>query len=267
MTLRQLALAFAVVLAPDFAAAHDFWIQPADFQVPAGEPAAMTLQVGHGADRQRSRIAARRILRLVAVAPDGTQRDHRAGLDLGGPAADAAMTFETPGGHVLLLETDSGGLSHLPADRFRAYALEEGLTPALDAPLDQAEVWERYSRNAKAIVQVGADGPQDQVVRPVGLPLEITPEVVPHAATGAAELPVRVLRRGRPLAGALVKLTDLDHDAVPLETRRTDAEGRARFAMPARGRWLLNVVWTERLPPGEDAAFATIFSSLSFATP
>lgn len=267
MSLRLLVLCAALALAPAAAAAHDFWIQPSAFRVPAGAATPMTLQVGHGADRQRSRIPARRILRLAAVAPDGSRRDQRPSLDLGGPAADGTLAFQTAGGHVVLLETDNGGRSHLSGDRFRAYALEEGLTPALAEPLGQAEIWERYSRSAKAIVQVGDGGPQAQVVAPVGLPLEITPEAVPHTASGATGLPVRVLHHGRPLAGALVKLTDLDHDAVPLETRRTDAEGRARFTLPARGRWLLNVVWTSRLPEGEDAAFETIFSSLSFETP
>lgn len=267
MILRRLALSAALAWSPALAAAHDFWIQPSDFRVPPGATTPMTLQVGHGADRQRSRIPARRILRLAVVAPDGARRNQRAGLDLGGATADGTLAFETAGGHVVLLESDNGGRSHLSGDRFRAYALEEGLTPALAAPLGQTEIWERYSRSAKAIVQVGYGGPQTQVVAPVGLPLEITPELVPHAAAGAAQLPVQVLHHGRPLAGALVKLTDLDHDAAPLETRRTDVEGRARFTMPARGRWLLNVVWTSPLPEGEDAAFETIFSSLSFATP
>jgi uncharacterized GH25 family protein len=161
-----------------------------------------------------------------------------------------------------VLETDSRARSNLPADRFRAYAEEEGLTPAL-APRVGAAVSERYSRNAKAIVQVGKGG-QAQVTRPVGLPLEIVPDVPPG---GGPALPVRVFYQGRPLPGALVKLTDLDRDATPLEMRRTDDEGRASFAVPARGRWRLNVVWTKPLPAGEDAEFETVFSSLSFATP
>ena len=124
-------LVFALALAASPATAHDFWIQPEAFQAPAGAPTTITLQVGHGAERQRSQLPMRRIQRFAAVGPDGVTRDMRSALDLGGATADGALTFDAPGGHVLVLETDSRARSNLPADRFRAYAEEEGLTPAL----------------------------------------------------------------------------------------------------------------------------------------
>jgi len=70
---------------------------------------------------------------------------------------------------------------------------------------------ERYSRCAKSIVQVGPPGAgsQDHVSKPVGLPLEIVPEANPYGVPRSAALPVRVIYAGRPLAGALVKLTNL----------------------------------------------------------
>jgi len=86
---------------------------------------------------------------------------------------------------------------------------------------------ENYSRLAKSIVQVGA-------------------------------------LDGRPLAGALVKLTSLEHDAAPLEMQLTDRAGRASFTMPRDGTWLLNVIWTTPLPRSRETDFETIFSSLSF---
>jgi len=77
---------------------------------------------------------------------------------------------------------------------------------------------ERYSRCAKSIVQVGPSGPgsQAQVSKPVGLPLEILPEANPYAVPRSATLPVRVIYAGRPLAGALVKLTNLKDDAFTI---------------------------------------------------
>jgi uncharacterized GH25 family protein len=77
---------------------------------------------------------------------------------------------------------------------------------------------------------------------------------------------VRVLYEGRPLAGALVKLTDLAHDAAPLEQHRTDGEGRAGFVMPTGGAWMMDVVWTKPLTD-EGVDFETVFSSLSFGFP
>ena len=98
------------------------------------------------------------------------------------------------------------------------------------APMD-ADGSERYSRCAKSIVQVGpaGAGPQNQVSKPVGLPLEIVPEANPYGVPRSANLPVRVIYAGRPLAGALVKLTDLNNDASPFEVHLTDHDGRATF--------------------------------------
>ena len=83
----------------------------------------------------------------------------------------------------------------------------------------------------------------------------------------SATLPVRVIYAGRPLPGALVKLTHLEDDASPLEVHLTDHEGRASFTMPNAGTWLLNVIWTKPLPPSDETDFETIFSSLSFGFP
>lgn len=261
MSMRALVL--VLVLAASPAAAHDFWIQPESFQLQVGVATPITLQVGHGDERQRSQLPMRRIRRFLAVGPEGKSYDLRGALDLGGPNADGALMLDAPGGHVLVLETDSRARNNLPADRFRAYVEEEGLTPALGTR-SGAAVSERYSRNAKALVRVGDAGAQTQITRPVGLPLEIVPDVAP---AGGTTLPVRVFYQDQPLAGALVKLTNLDQDAKPLEMRRTDGAGLASFAVPDRGRWILNVVWTRPLAASEDAEFETVFSSLSFATP
>lgn len=105
------------------------------------------------------------------------------------------------------------------------------------------------------------------MTRPLGLPLEIVPERSPYAEPRPADLPIRVIYDGQPLAGALVKLTNLEHDAVPFEVHLTDRAGRATFGMPGSGTWLLNVIWTKPLPSSRETDFETIFSSLSFGFP
>jgi uncharacterized GH25 family protein len=261
--------ALALIAAPQAALAHDFWIQPQLFHLAPGAGTPMTLQVGHGADRQRSALPLRRITRFDAAGPDGRVVDLRDRLTPGGADGDGSLGLPGPGVYVVALETDAGAQSHLPADRYNPYAEEEGLAPALEARaragLQRADASERYSRAAKAILQIGAGnaGAFDHVTRPVGLRLEIVPEVSPYAAARGTGLPVRVFYEGRPLANALVKLTDLSDDAEPMETHRTDGMGRASFSVPDKGDWLLNVVWTKPLK-GEPVDFETVFSSLSF---
>jgi uncharacterized GH25 family protein len=253
--------------------AHDFWLQPSEYWINPDTLDSMTLQVGHGPFRQRSPIPARRITRFQAIAPNGMVVDLHEQLRLGQAAEDGDFRLNPPGAYVLVLQTDDGAQTHLPSIRFNDYLQVEGLTPALEqrARLRRTDTdgSERYSRCAKSIVQVGLPraGGQGQVSKPVGLPLEIVPEANPYGVPRSATLPVRVIYAGRPLAGALVKLTNLENDASPFEMHLTDREGRASFTMPNAGAWLLNVIWTKPLPRSEETDFETVFSSLSFGFP
>ena len=249
------------------AEAHDFWLQPERFTLAPNTAMPLTLQVGHGPYRQRSQIPLRRIIRFAAIGEDGAAIDLRASLHPGAASNDGMLTLRQPGTHVLLLETDSKAQSHLPALRFNDYLRVEGLTPALAArernQRTHADGSENYSRCAKALVQVGTEL-SGRVTAPLGLPLEIIPMLNPYAERQSARLPIEIQYFGKPLAGATVKLTDLEHDAEPLETRISDSHGRAEFSMPKAGRWMVNVVWTRELPRTSDTDFETVFSSLSF---
>lgn len=271
-----LLLGLLACVLSSFGEAHDFWLQPNEYWIAPERATAMTLQVGHGPFRQRSPIAARRIIRLQAIAPSGVAMDLRGNLRLGDPAADGDFLLRVPGVHILVLQTDDGAQTHLPAIRFNDYLKVEGLMPALEqrAKLHRTDSdgSERYSRCAKSIVQVGpaagADSSHESpVVQPVGLPLEIVPEASPYTIPRPANLPIRVIYENHPLAGALVKLTNLNDDANAFEIHVTDQSGRAIFALPTSGSWLLNVIWTKALPPSDEADFETVFSSFSFGFP
>jgi len=269
--LRRLLLAAgALACVPHPAAAHEFWIQPERFWLPAGTTTPMTLQVGTGTERQRSQLPLRRVMRFDAASSGEGPQDLKPALTLGAATADGVLGFDRPGAYVVTLRSDATAQSHQSAARFNAYAEEEGLTPALETRaargLQAIDASERYSRQTKALIQVGDGGAQAAVTRPVGLDLEIVPEVSPYALPRPATLPVQMLYEGRPLAGALVKITDLAHDAAPVEQRRTDGEGRAAFAMPGAGNWMMDVVWTKPLAD-EGVDFETVFASLSFGFP
>jgi uncharacterized GH25 family protein len=280
MPLRWIARAYVVsaaavagICAPAVCHAHDFWLQPNEFWLRPDTMTPMTMQVGHGPFRQRSPIQLGRIVHFAAIAADGTAIDLRGKLHPGDNTADADLQFRAPGTYVLVLETDDRAQSHLPAIRFNDYLEAEGLTPALRqrerTHRMDADGSENYSRRAKSLVQVGlpGTGSQAHVTRPLGLPLEIVPEVSPYQQPRPTSLPVRVIYEGRPLAGALLKLTNLAEDAVPLETHLTDGTGRANFRMPGSGAWLLNVIWTKPLPGSRETDFETVFASLSFGLP
>ena len=186
---------------------------------------------------------------------------------MGGASKDLTLHFGAAGTQVVALSTDRAA-TQLPALRFNDYLRAEGLSPAIAwrqrTGTTNAPGREVYSRRAKLLVRAGAGGRVNAwVTRPLGLRLEIVPRVDPTQLPGRGALPVRVFYAGRPLPGALVKLTDLSADATPVATAVTDASGSATFLVPRAGQWLLNTIWTQPIADGV-ADFDTTFSSLAF---
>lgn len=263
------AIAAAAVATP--VPAHDFWVQPQSFWISPNSTVITSLQVGHGPDRERWAASADRVSAFYSVGPNG-RVDHRAALRAGSMEQDHVLRLSGAGAHVLALQT-SHARSELPGLRFTTYLKDEGLTPALELRARTGATdrpgREIYSRRAKAIIQVGppSNQPQPQVTRPLGLSLEIVPMIDPYRSGAGGEIPVRVLYEGRPLAGALVKLNNLDFDGHPLAEVRTDAAGQATFRVPRTGSWQLNVIWTKPLRGDPRADFDTTFSSLTLGFP
>ena len=264
MKSRLVAMSLLAIGAPLLA--HDFWIQPLRFQAVPGAPFPASFQVGHGASRQRW-DANDRILFLYDFFP-GLKRDLRGDLKTNS-VADLVTSFKAPGLHVIGMQS-SYAFSELPAIRFNDYAKAEGLALTLAARqrLGSSNMTgrERYSRRAKALIQVGEQAHTNQslATRPLGLKLEIVPERNPYALGAGRILPVYVLYNGHRLPGATVKLTSLEFDARPLAAAVTDRAGRASFRVPAVGEWLVNVIWSEPLNGDPKADFDTTFSSLTF---
>jgi uncharacterized GH25 family protein len=249
------------------ALAHDVWVQPASFNVAVGVPVPVTVLVGHGTFRQRWGVPNDRVLRFQDISAAGSI-DRRTAINPDRGASDAVLSFTGVGTHMLVLESSHAG-SVLPSIRFNDYLKVEGLTPAIAARArlgqNDKDGRETYSRRAKALVQVGTvTGDQAFVTRPVGLSLEIVPQKSPYALATGEALPVQILYEGKPLAGATVKLNNLDFDMRPIAAKLSDAAGRTSFDVPRRGKWQLNVIWTKPVTGNPAADFDTTFSSLTF---
>ncbi len=263
MKLRFVPLALVLVASP--ALAHDFWLQPTRFQVAPSAPLEATFLVGHAALRERWQNNDRILVMKSFFGRRST--DLRGDLRTG--KADLVTRITTPGLHVLGMQSNFA-FSELPGIRFDDYAKEEGL-PLIIAARRRAgnpakAGRERYSRRAKSLVQIGVPtaSNQTQATQPIGLKLEIVPDRNPYALDASRILPVHVLYNGRRLANATVKLTNLGNDAKPVAVAITDRAGRARFRIPARGNWLLNVVWGVPVAGNPRFDFDTTFSSLTF---
>lgn len=257
--------ASAILLAATPASAHDFWIEPASWNASSRHSMELSLQVGHGKDRQRSPIRASRLTRFDAVHADGSTTSLLPDLHLGGPTGDATAGFSPSPAALVVLVTDATARTYLDAARFNTHVDEEGLV--------EAEAWRRqnratgaggsenYGRIAKSLLP--ATGAAQIAARPLGLELEIVPLVSPYAK-GTLRLPVQVLWRGTPLRSATVKLYELADDGAPRQRCITTGDGICAFDFRPVGSWLINVIWSVPNAADEPTEFRTIFSSLSF---
>jgi uncharacterized GH25 family protein len=269
---RPTLLALALLAAP--AAAHDLWLQPLRYAVPEGAPMAATFEVGHGGERSRWGTPRQRIVTLEAHGAGGAVdlRPALASPESGANPGYADLVASLPPGTHVLAMTSTHAMSTLAATPFNAYLADEGLTPISEARAkagtDKAPGRERYSRRVKTLVRMGAAPLPDPVAtRPVGHSLEIVPLSDPAALAPDRTLPLRVLWKAAPLAGATLRLTDLANDAAAASTVRTDSKGEASIRLGAGERWLLTVAWAEPLRGDPKADWDTTFASLTFATP
>lgn len=90
----------------------------------------------------------------------------------------------------------------------------------------------------KVIVEIGHH--HHHGMEPAGLPLEIVPHNFSHVHLGD-NYEIQVLKEGQPLAGIEVKATYSGSNREYPYRLVTDAEGRARVFLSARGNWLFSV--------------------------
>lgn len=273
MMKRLLPLA-ALLLFSAAASAHEYWLLPDRFTAAPRDEIGIAHRVGTGWPGENFPRDPGRIVRFAFVDKQGERPIE------GAPGADPAgmVTLRTPGLGLALYRSTPSRVSLEPV-LFESYLRDEGLDAIVAwraAHGESAQPGEEmFSRNAKAMVVAGADGAsparlaalgaRDAALwrRPVGLTLEIVGETDPRQLASGAPFAVRVLYRGKPLAGALVKT--FPQGGVVTESRvRTDAAGRATMTLGKPGVWLVNTVHMIDAPAGSGARWQSLWSSLVF---
>lgn len=266
-TLLRCALLLFAAFAAGSGRAHEFWMLPDAFALPAGDSTRLTLAVGQDFRGEPVPFSAPLVANLRHLSR-GADID----LRLLAPAAGALalrLRFARAGTHLVALDTHPSAIE-LPADKFNDYLRLEGLTAVLQAReragTSNRPGRERYRRNVKTLLQAGGES-DDTWSRRTGQRLEIVPLADPSGLAPRQPLPLQVWFDDRALAGALVKLWNGSGAELLALSAVTDAQGRVSFALPRSGTWMASVVQMVPAPGATDHDWDSYWGNLTFAVP
>ena len=243
---------------------HEFWIEPQDFTVAAGEEIRADIRIGQDFKGDAfpyipSRFAA-------------FKRHDREGIsNVDGATGDLpALTLEprAEGLTIVTYVSVAERIRFQAWEKFAEYLDYEGLTtiPARhDARgLSRDEIRELYTRCAKTLVAVGdASGEKD---RATGMRIELVAGENPATLSAGANMSFTLLWEGAPLGEtqvALFRRGEDGADATRIVTR-TDQDGKAGFTLPGNGEYLVSAVHMIEAPAERNADWESYWASLTF---
>ena len=254
--------------------AHEFWIEPSDFQPELGDVITVDLVIGTDFQGLSSpympdEIAAFAMIDAAGKKPiTGRFGDMPAGQIT---AARAGLTL-------LYHQTGPLFVNYRKPEKFISFATEKGFTK-IAALYQQAEVKnfrlvERYRRFAKSLLMVGATAGSDQFLgqdRLLGLEMELVALTNPYQHPAPAEFKAAVYESGVPRPGAQVTVF-IRHAPRDIKQKIIVAneDGQIRMPLLPGRQYLFDSVKLHRLknPDTEkDAEWESLWASLTFAVP
>jgi uncharacterized GH25 family protein len=222
--------------------AHNLWLNPDNHFPAVGDTVTIGIGWGHtyGADRTHEAVREDRVAEIWALDPEGRTLSLDA---LAGPAF--RLTISKEGVYLIAARIKPGVFTTTPEGR--KWADRKGVENPIKCTAFQIE--------AKTILVAG--GADRNLERDTGLPLELMPLINPAHLTAGAELPVRVLFRGEPLAGIPVRAVFAGYaETAPKDKPYaveavTDAKGQATLPLDRAACWLINLSHTIPHPEPE----------------
>ena len=244
--------------------AHNFWIEPSSYQVAVGSQVTVRFLVGEKFRGDPLPLDPSRVIVFARFGP--TSKTPVRGV----PGSDFAgvVSLDDPGLHLIAYRSTSAFLE-LDAAEFESYLRSEGLEGIIDERRRnerKAKGRELYSRCVKSLLRAGVSGEGTGFDRVLDFPVELVPDLNPYGLRAGDELPVRILREGKPLAGVLVMAYPHGEPARSVR-RRSDEKGRIRLPLAHVGPWLVKAVHMERIDHSEEADWESWWASLTFELP
>ena len=247
--------------------AHDFWVVPQLFRVPEEWAVQVAGQTGMNFPESLSAVESGRVAEAELISADSrmpVEKSFRSGNSLMMEARpDASGQWWV----AVALETRPIRMS---ASQFDAYLEHDGVWDVLEERRSTASsadsVDERYTKYAKALVQVGEGGPE-AYGRRVGHPIEIVPLQDPFSLHPGDRFRARLLWRGEPLANHVVFAGRAGAGAGPTSHARTDSNGVAEIPVFVSGPWYLKAIHMAEDADDPEVEYRSHWATLTFRVP
>ena len=221
---------------------HDFWLVPLAFRVAPGAELVVHGQTSSTFPTSLSAVTVDRVasVRLITA----TAEQAIANVAVSGNSLRLAHRPTARGQVVVAATLRPRSVRESPAS-FRRYLTLEGAPEALlryerEGLLPTDSVTRRYAKYAKALVEVGENGPR-AFSRLAGHPLEFVPLGDPAAVRTGSALRFRVLFNGTPLPrarGHASAAVSADSDSAFHQVEfESDANGEFSVQIAGKGLW------------------------------
>lgn len=250
--------------------AHEFWIEPLEFQVENNAAVVAHLRNGELFEGTAQSFSERTNTRIDAVMGDAlipiTGR-------LGDRPAIELVPTNRDGLMVLVHEAAPSTLTYKEWPKFLKFVAHKDFTDALTQ--HEARKWpkenfkESYTRHSKSLVAIGSGAGTD---RALGLKTEFVALDNPYLPDFDGTFDVELLHQGSPRADAQIEVYARDAQGlVNVTITRTDAQGRAAIPVTAGMDYMLDAVVLRPLEGATTASdgpiWETLWASMTFAVP
>lgn len=243
--------------------AHEFWMLPNKFRFEVGEKIILDFRVGEGFEGDHWDLNQHKVEELIihnrvgeTVLTDKVDKTRGNNLE---------YAFNNVGTHLIAMQSDASFIEQ-SSEEFEAYLSEDGLDYIKEEREKLGEqnktATELYTRYSKLLVQVG-DRLDDTYKKPAGLKFEIIPLQNPYALKSGDYLDCKVLYRGNPVNGGLVKVWSHVGNRIFLQNIYTESDGMIRFPISSTGPWMVSSVKMVR-SNSPKAEWESMWSSLVF---
>lgn len=234
-----------IILATTTISAHDFWLIPQKFRINPGDSQTIFANTGMDFPNSLSAVAPDRVDQFILTGKSGKKDITE--FEVQGNSLITKCTFEKTGTYVITVSLKPKEIK-LTAEEFNEYLLHDGLPDIYELRkkegiLDKDAV-EHYSKYPKTIIQVGSQLDKTPT-KPLGLPIEIIPQVNPYGLKLGDDLEVTALFQGKPLSDAEIAWSYPGLGEEFAGSKKTDANGKAAVPLAKVGPYVIRLTHME----------------------